>query len=159
MGNENLKTEYAIKCQAYSMISEINDQYLTNNDHLKDENRRLKRQVEQLQKDLIASKAQQLKTSKPFVDLTADDQSEDSDLEIIETESTAKKPRLNPPESIPVVIALDDEPEVEVDEPEIVEPAPVEEPAPDETVKDPDGMKNPSMSDLQSFEQFIIEQI
>lgn len=146
------------------MISEINDQYLTNNDHLKDENRRLKRQVEQLQKDLIASKALQLKTSKPFVDLTADDQEEDSDLEIIETESPAKRPRLNPPESISVVIALDDEPEVEVevDEPEIVEPEPASDPEPEETGKDPDDMKNPtapSMTDLQSFEQFIIEQM
>lgn len=145
------------------MISEINDQYLTNNDHLKDENRRLKRQVEQLQKDLIASKAQQLKTSKPFVDLTADDQSEDSDLEIIETESPAKKPRINPPESISVVIALDDETEVEVDEPEIVEPEPepAAEPAPEETKKDPDDMKSEAapLSELQSFEQFIIEQM
>lgn len=147
------------------MISDINDQYLTNNDHLKDENRRLKRQVEQLQKDLIASKAQQLKTSKPFVDLTADDQEEDSDLEIIETETPAKRPRLNLPESIPVVIALDDEPEilveVETDEPEIVEPEPGVEPAPEETGKDPDDMKNPapSMTELQSLEQFIIEQM
>lgn len=140
------------------MISEINDQYLTTNDHLKEENRRLKRHVEQLQKDLFLSKSQQLKTSKPFVDLTADDQSEDSDLEIIETECPAKKLRPNPPEN--VVIALDDEPDVVV-EPEIAEPEQPEmaepEPAPEVTKMDPDDDIKPPATSLSDLQQFILE--
>lgn len=114
---------------------------MARNDHLKGENRTLKRRVEQLQKKL----SQQLKTSKPFIDLTADDKEGDSDLEINETENPTKKPRMNSPESVSV-IALD-EPEP-VDEPEIVEPEPALNPAPEVTRMDSDDMQNRGTSEL-----------
>lgn len=81
-----------MKCQAYSLISVVNDEYLSNNDGLKEENVKLKRQLDRLNKELQEAKAKQLRAAKPFVDLT-DDVSDDSDVEIIETECTSKKRR------------------------------------------------------------------
>lgn len=54
------------------------------NDGLTHENKQLQDEMERLHKELNRTKAQQLKASKPFVDLTNDDLDDDSDIEIVE---------------------------------------------------------------------------
>lgn len=81
--HENLKMEHGIKCQAYSLISVVHDEYLINNGALKVENNKLKQELENI-------KSQQLKLAKPFVDLTQFD--DDSDVEIIEVHAKVPAP-------------------------------------------------------------------
>lgn len=71
-----LREDFEVKCQAYDIISLVNDEYLKINNALKRENEKLIREITEF-------KSQQLKASKPFVDLTCDD---DSDVEIIDEE-------------------------------------------------------------------------
>jgi len=106
--NQNLEREFAIKCQAYTLISVVNDDYLVCNDTLRNENNQLKTQLASINHELDKVKAQQWRASKPFVDLTHDGISDDSDVEIVEV----KRQKLDASATVTApqeVIELDDE--------------------------------------------------
>lgn len=63
-------------------MSVINDQYLNQNELLTQENTNLKRRLQLVQYESEVKKAKVVTLSKPFVDLTNDE--EDSDIEVIE---------------------------------------------------------------------------
>lgn len=80
---KELEETHAVKCQAYSIISVINDEYLSQNELLRDENSNLKRRLHTFNEESEAKKAKVVTLAKPFVDLTNDDEN-DSDVEVIE---------------------------------------------------------------------------
>jgi cell division septum initiation protein DivIVA len=90
-----IKTEYGIKCQAYSIIDTVNNEYLQDNMKLKDENLKLKTELEIIRQQksrpdqiTIARKPATEATEK-FVDLTCSNCESDDDIQIIES---SKKP-------------------------------------------------------------------
>jgi hypothetical protein len=153
-----MRDEYAVKCQAYDLISLVNDEYLKVNNSLRKGYAQLEHQNEKLKREIIELKSQQLKASKPFVDLTADD---DSDVEIIDE----KKPdmiKIPETESLKtskvVVIEVDDdtsEPKVEANE--------AQQATEIFSIFDGLDMKNTfsnvNCQELQDFEEFILDQI
>lgn len=84
-----MKTSYEIKCEEYTLINGVNDEYLKKNQSLKEQNTELTHKVNFLQRELTYMKVQQLKKAKPFVDLTHDD---DSDIEIVSDERKVAEP-------------------------------------------------------------------
>lgn len=84
----------------------MNDEYLKSNKKLSEENEALKKQLQNVKQELTNVKIKQLKSSKPFVDLTRDEMSDDSDIEIVEEEKETKpKPEDKPTN----VIVLEEE--------------------------------------------------
>lgn len=69
----------------------VNDEYLKANKKLNEENEALRRQLQNVKQELTDVKIKQMRTSKPFVDLTRDENSDDSDIEIVEAKSTKPK--------------------------------------------------------------------
>jgi hypothetical protein len=79
-----IKTEYGIKCEAYSIIDTVNNQYLQNNEKLRNENKRLREENEELQRNAKKLRLRQELRSQKFVDLTnEDDAAYDSDVEYV----------------------------------------------------------------------------
>jgi len=158
--NQGLKMDYDIKCQAYSLISVVNDEYLTTNDSLRDENLQLKQQIVNLKQELQDVRVQRLKTSKPFVDLTNDDNS-DSDIEIIEDETVpaAKTEDNKPSVVLGSTIELNDEAEIE---PEIAQDVDNKTDMPSISPQNDDCLKlhaaNDSWSVANEF-SFLLDQI
>lgn len=150
-----------MKCQAYDLISMVNDEYLKVNNALKRENTQLQSQNEKLKREIGELKSQQLKASKPFVDLTCDD---DSDVEIIDDTKLVK-------DKVPAFESLKSSKNgeiIEVDEDETIKPEESEENriAPLETpdkysMFDSFDMKygNDSAWDIKELEKFIVGQI
>lgn len=124
----------------------MNDEYLKVNTLLERENEKLKKEITEL-------KSQQLKASKPFVDLTCDD---DSDVEIIDDEKKHVVESIKPSEVIEV---LDDaiESEVVINEPQQQPQAPEIYSIFDLDLKNPYAIE--SRQALQDFENFILEQM
>lgn len=157
--------QYEIKCQAYSLINVVNDEYLNTNETLRDENQRLKDQLNSLKQDLQKAKAEQLRVAKPYVDLTHDI-SDDSDIEIIEDKSKPKPQKRDeaaaaataaPPAEI---IELDGEVSyiesiMEANE-KPLSPAGSHHPVKDEKSS---AAIDESLTDLQNFENFLLAQI
>lgn len=156
--NVDTKRAFAIKCEEYSLINGVNDEYLNINKTLKDENKELKNQIGNLKQEVAEVKVHQLRTSKPFVDLTCDD---DSDIEIVD-DNVAKD--ITKPTDPAVVIDLDDEaaPALKsdtttADKGSCLPSIPKKEM---NFFKDSAAnMDDSTMNDLQSFENFILEQI
>jgi CDGSH-type Zn-finger protein len=76
---------------------------------LKTENEELKKQNENVKRELEYYRCQQLRQAKPFVDLTHEDISDDSDVEIIASEIPSKKRKLASPKPVDEVIELNDD--------------------------------------------------
>lgn len=157
--NQNLERDYAIKCQAYTLISVVNDDYLVCNDTLRTENNQLKAQLASISQELDKVKAQQWRASKPFVDLTHDGISDDSDVEIVEVKrqkldvSPSATATFTAPQE---VIELDDEVPTENAKPE-GEPHSNEENFKDEKgAASHDSCSSNMMADLSNF---ILEHI
>lgn len=150
-----LREEFEIKCQAYDIISLVNDEYLKVNNALKRENTQLEQKNDKLQRELSALKAQQLKVSKPFVDLTCDD---DSDVEIVDEkklEASAKIPDTKPSE----VIEVDDDPVVNKEDCKTIQQPNSELFTMINYLDSKNNYANESYQSLQEFENFILDQI
>jgi hypothetical protein len=91
--NRNLQNVHGIKCKAYDLIKTKNDEFTEENNTLKTENFQLKLQVEKLKIEMDYLKEMQFRSAKPFIDLTSDVISDDSDVEIVEC--PAKKIKLS----------------------------------------------------------------
>lgn len=166
--NKELKMQFDIKCQAYSLINVVNDEYLNTNENLRDENQQLKEQIANLKQELEKAKVHQLRVAKPFVDLTHDISDDDSDIEIVEDKNATAPPAPAPkqdekkeinPTPTSEVIELDDEipPVSSIMEAELKFPN-----FPSSSYQGENVMKNSideSLSDLQSFENFLLEQM
>lgn len=144
-----LKTAYDIKCEEYTLISSVNDEYLKENKTLKDQNVEVNQQLNNLKREMTNYKIQQLHASKPFVDLTHDD---DSDVEIVTQEEKGSKSS--------EIIDLDDdlqpqenEKTVKGDQPTVSEDMGCCSKNIDATTS------NDSLRDLEDFEEFILGQI
>lgn len=99
---------YAIKCEEFTLVNGVNDEYLKSNKKLNEENEALRKQLQNVKQELTDVKVKQLRTSKPFVDLTRDEMSDDdSDIEIVE-EKKDTKPK-TPEENLTDVIVLEEE--------------------------------------------------
>lgn len=105
--------EYGIKCQAYSIIDTVNNEYLQDNMKLKDENSKLRSELETLKQNLSKINMMKSKEKSPrnyssgkFVDLTSPncESDDDDDIEIIE----------NPQKSDVIEIVDDDSNDVEI---------------------------------------------
>lgn len=90
-----MKTEYGIKCQAYLIIDNVNNQYLQNNLKLQEENCRLQEEHRKIKEELDCMK-NKIVPQPPLpsitnvivnekVDLTYEDISDDDDIEIVST--------------------------------------------------------------------------
>jgi hypothetical protein len=155
-----MRDEYAVKCQAYDLISLVNDEYLKVNNSLRKGYAQLEHQNEKLKREVIELKSQKLKASKPFVDLTADD---DSDVEIIDE----KKPdmiKIPETESLKtskvVVIEVDDD---NTSEPKVEPKAEAQQATEIFSIFDGLDMKNTfsnvNCQELQDIEKFILDQM
>lgn len=160
-----MKRSFAIKCEEYSLINSVNDEYLKINKNLKDENKELKTKLGSLQQEVAEIKVQKLRTSKPFVDLTCDD---DSDIEIVE-----EKVSEGVKKAITEIIDLEDEVRASQNNSPIR--APIDKDSRQTIPKDKvdfsknsaamdesslnQEMQTPWLNDLQRFENFILEQI
>lgn len=153
---DTLNRSFAIKCQEYSLINGINDEYLKTNKALKDENKELKNHIGELQQEVAEVKVQQLRTSKPFVDLTCDD---DSDIEIVEEDNSKDNKKTMEPAEI---IDLDNEKLARENMTRSIKDIS------QSSMSKLDGnflknsaasMGDSSLNDLKIFENFILEQI
>lgn len=151
-----LREEFEVKSQAYDIISLVNDEYLKVNNALKKENEKLIREINEF-------KSKQLKSSKPFVDLTCDD---DSDVEIIDENrkmpETIKIPdaskKLKASEIIEVEEDDEPKPEPEANKATLDEPFPL--PSLQCSMLDSFNMKySDDPWNIQEFEKFIVGQI
>lgn len=157
--NKSLEIDHAIKCQAYSLISVVNDEYLITNEHLRDQNKQLQQQIGSMNKELAEAKILQLRTSKPYVDLTHDDV-DDSDVEIIEEKlPVVALPAPIAAEAPEEVIELEDEIKMEESTTHRADKALIVSPAASE---DKNYLKLPNVDDslheneLQRFEDFLL---
>lgn len=161
-----MKHAYAIKCEEHSLLNGVNDEFLKMNKTLKDENKELKNQIGNLQDEVAEVKVQQLRTSKPFVDLTYDDDSDiDSDIEIVEENGPRDDKKTKPSwsSSWAEIIDLDEEALARENSQTVEEKSSCQ---PSIAKKEETFVKNSaanmdesSLNDLQSFENFILEQI
>lgn len=175
--NQNLERDYAIKCQAYTLISVVNDDYLVCNgnesllnlfklvidifylDTLRNENNQLKAQLASISQEFDKVKAQQWRASKPFVDLTHDGISDDSDVEIVEV----KRQKLDPSASATTVAAPQEV--IELDDEIPTENAKPEPSSNEETFKDEKGAESHEVHDscdgnmMADLSNFILQHI
>lgn len=115
-----IKTEYGVKCQAYSIIDTVNNEYLQYNLKLKAENERLLEQTQKI-KNEMESMMKKLSSNKPpisngkLVDLTSEEISDDDEIEIVSTFTieTSSSKKTNDSDIV-IEINDDDEDEVQI---------------------------------------------
>lgn len=167
----NLDINFKIKCQEYALIRSVNDDYLSTNEMLREENQQLKQQNQQISQELTVVKVQQLKSSKPFVDLTRDDDSsDDSDIEIIEDDI---KTNVESPKGNDKNVELGEE-VIELDTDDVMNGKSIKQCGDGtsnvlgdlkqtctqgETLIKQDAAVEDSWNDLQQFEQFLLSSI
>ena len=149
-------------------MASSNQKYYDGHEKLKTENVQLKQQIETLKRELNYFKIQQLKSAKPFVDLTSDSISDDSDIEIVEAQASPRKKMKMSPEQITKteIIELDDENSSEKaekaspvhasDQPLYVSPPPQPE---DNCLKNPFANDEEELQNFEQFQNFILDQI
>lgn len=143
--SNEMSRSYAIKCEEFSLVNGVNDEYLKSNKKLNEENESLRKLLQNVKQELTEVKAKQMRTAKPFVDLTHDENS-DSDVEIVEEKTTKPKSADKPTN----VIVLEEETTQDIAEENL------DEMMNDSTKKYED--KKPSTQLLDSWD-FILEQI
>ncbi|XP_070502907.1 putative leucine-rich repeat-containing protein DDB_G0290503 [Chironomus tepperi] len=153
-----IKTEYGIKCQAYSIIDTVNNEYLQDNMKLKDENLKLRMELEMIRQEksrpdqtTIAKK--HTGESEKFVDLTCSNCESDDDIQIIENSKKSE-----------IIEIIEDSNDVELFQSKTADTTPKKNPEDinqsssscDETMKSAKKLEN---DDYKRFEDFILSQI